>query len=169
MMGVLFGALVLTSCGSDDEPKGGDGSSIVGAWETDFPADEIDEYAHLLTYKFNSDRTFELTAANMVKSSMKFGFRFAGSYSTENGKLTLTFKKYWEYESDRNGSERDRWWTGDNKDGSADFSEWPYDRIQNPLVFGYSIDGNTLTLAHGEPFIVEAYGPIILTGTLTRK
>lgn len=170
LMGLVLGALTLTACGSDDdEPAGG---NIVGNWEANIPVGEIDNnYSHSLTYEFKNDNSFTVTTYSVMEDGFRdWGLRFAGTYSTSNGKLSLNIKKFWEYDGGRNGTDEDRWNTGENSDGSTNFSEWTewgFEAIDNPLVIDYSVNGNTLTLNNGK-YIVLEWGNCVLTGTLTK-
>ena len=171
LLGLMLGTLVFTACGSDDDEPS-TGGDIVGTWTASFALDEIDEYEHELTYVFKKDGTFDMTTFSIMEEGFKdWGLRLVGTYTANNGKLTLNLKKYWIYDGARNGTDAERWQTGDNADGSADIDEWDdfgFDPISNPLVLDYSIEGNKLKLNNGQYLILEV-GNSVISGTLTKK
>lgn len=108
LLGMVFGSLALTACGSDDDDSsnsptnnnGGNptGGSIVGTWQAFVPASNPESmvycYDHLLVYAFDSDKTFKInTAAGGGGSIDKFHvdqqWTFYGTYTADNGLLKL--------------------------------------------------------------------------------
>lgn len=159
------------------------------------PQNGSEIYDHVLVYVFNSDNTFtvktsyfgfedageggedggiplldpddpQVPAGKVCYDLMRF--RYAGTYQTENGKLTLTFQKGWMYDYGRNGTEEERWYSGENEDGSFDIQLGEFDfNVNNPLTIDYSVNDRTLTLANGESIVINHHS--VLTGTLNKQ
>ena len=183
ILGLSLGSLTFTSCGDDDNdeptPTGGE---IAGLWTAEYDAKDLGLQTEqgdsklILTYDFNEDKTFDITTGvEYIPGHWDSALRFKGTYSTANGKVTLNIKKFWEYDAGRNGTEEDRWHTGENSDGSANFStaEWWYHddnpQFKNPYIIDYSVTENNLTLANGEHIMLHGFMTYVLTGTLTRQ
>lgn len=98
---ILFTGASLISCGGDDDnksnPDGGgsvDGVSLVGKWRMiSFDGDTDLQYEQKRRYTFNSDYTFLLE--DQKSDNVNWRKRNAGTYVTDNRKLTLTTTGYY--------------------------------------------------------------------------
>ena len=197
---LFVAAFTLTACGSDDDDNSGTGGSLVGTWAAtdDGKGDGYVEIkGYLMTYEFKSNGTFTCQSnyygynkktddydglAYLLSSYDRqpptgyscedlFRLRFTGSYTTSGNMITMTFKKWWEYDYGRNGTEEDRWGGPDGTDVDKDIMG----DIANPLTISYSVNGNTLTLGNAQNGTYEWKGSefyqgckMLVAGTLTK-
>ena len=92
---LFVAAFTLSACGSDDDDTPSGPTSIEGKWHAyvkSWGDGLCSRYNHDITYEFKSDKTFTVLA-DWSGDEEKALFRFTGSYTTANGKVTLSIQK----------------------------------------------------------------------------